>query len=337
MAVKSEVHHPHPPRRGMKPSTTAEAPGSKFSLATLYEAARMYYLEEANQVQIAERMQVSRPTVSRLLAEARRVGLVRIEVINPANDEGRLLAEDLARTLGLHKAYVADGDQSARMGAGLSAQVDEVFADIGLTAGDVLLVSSGRTVYDIVEGVLPRLPGVIISPTVGGQAEPEPWYQTNEIARTMAEKTGGSPAFLFAQALPSPEMYTSIHRDASFQRIQRLWENASMALLGVGAPPSSRGSISKFIPSDDDSLLRAVGDICLNFFDAAGHDVPFPGSERMINTRLETLQQVPHTVAAAVGLNKASSIVAGAKAGYFNRLITDARTARAVIDLVEEE
>lgn len=319
-------------------SGTAEAepsPDNKFPLTTLYEAARMYYLEDANQVQIAESMQVSRPTVSRLLAEARRVGLVKIDVVNPIEQEGHLLAEELAGCLGLEKAYIADGDQSSRMRTGLAPQVDAAFRDADLSPGDVLLVSSGRTVYEIIEGVLPKLPGVVVAPTVGGQAEPEPWYQTNEIARTMAEKTGAHPAFLFAQALPSEDMYSSINRDPSFQRVQRLWENATMALLGIGAPPSSRGSISRFIPADDDSLLRAVGDVCLNFFDNKGADVHFPGSSRMVNTRLETLKQIPHTVAAAVGPDKAISIAAGARAGYFRRLITDAKTARAVLDSVQ--
>ncbi len=50
-------------------------------METLYQAAHMYYLEDANQARIAETMKVSRPTVSRLLQEARRVGMVKIEVM----------------------------------------------------------------------------------------------------------------------------------------------------------------------------------------------------------------------------------------------------------------
>lgn len=314
-------------------TATQQATASKFALSTLYEAARMYYVEESNQVQIADRLKVSRPTVSRLLAEARRIGIVRIEVTNPLQDETDELSARLAETLGLEKVYLAAADHSRSLPTGLTQQVSTAIADMALTPGQVLLVSSGRTTYEVSHGPLPELPGVVVVPTVGGQTEPEAWYQTNEIARILAEKTGARSEFLFAQALPSDQMYDSLQRDPSFQRVQRLWNRADGALLGIGAPPTTRSSISRFIPTDDDALLRAVGDICLNFFDAAGTDVQFAGSERMINTPLEVLRAIRHTVAVATGTEKAISILAGARGGYFRSLVTDTTTARAVIEL----
>jgi DNA-binding transcriptional regulator LsrR (DeoR family) len=308
---------------------------SKFPLDTLYQAARMYYLEDANQVKIAETLDVSRPTVSRLLAEARRIGLVRIEVVNPARAAADSLGADLAAALSLQKVYLADGDQSRRLRVGLLPLVAEAVTDMALAPGDVLLASSGRTIYELSQAVLPKLPGVIVAPSVGGQTEPEPWYQTNEIARAMAEHTGAHPAFLWTQALPSPEMHQFLQRDPDFQRIHRLWESAKGALLGVGAPPTTRSSISRFIPKDDDSLARAVGDICLNFFDIHGDRVDFPGSDRIVATSPEILRAIPHTVGVAVGVEKASSIVGAARAGYFGKLVTDATTARAVLEYLD--
>lgn len=314
--------------------TAADAPGTgaKFGLDTLYQAARMYYLEDANQARIADAMNVSRPTVSRLLAEARRIGIVRIEVINPSNTAADGLGLELASALGLQRVYLADGDQSHRLRTGLLGPVSEAIADMDLAPGDVLLASSGRTIYELSQAALPKLPGVIVAPCSGGQTEPEPWHQTNEIARSLAERTGAHPAFLWTQALPSPEMHQFLHRDPDFQRIQRLWESAKGALLGVGAPPTTRTSISRFIPKDDDSLARAVGDICLNFFDIHGARVAFPGSDRIVATSPDILRAIPHTVGVAVGQEKASSIVGAARAGYFGKLVTDTFTARAVLD-----
>lgn len=308
--------------------------GSKFPLDTLYQAARMYYLEDANQVRIAETLNVSRPTVSRLLAEARRIGMVRIEVLNPSKTASDSLGSELAVALGLQKVYLADGDQSQRLRVGLLPLVSQAIEEMDLAPGDVLLASSGRTIYELSQAALPKLPGVIVAPSVGGQTEPEPWYQTNEIARSMAEHTGAHPAFLWTQALPSPEMHEFLQRDPDFQRVQRLWETAKGALLGIGAPPTTRSSISRFIPKEDDSLSRAVGDICLNFFDPQGQKVDFPGSERVICTSLENLRAIPHTVAVAVGPEKARSIAGGARGGFFRKLVTDSKTARAVLEHV---
>lgn len=316
-------------------ATSIADSGSKFPLETLYQAARMYYLEDANQVQIATAMNVSRPTVSRLLAEARRIGIVRIEVVNPARNSSGTLALELAAALDLEKVYLADGDQTGRLRMGLAPLVAEALNDMQLAPGDVLLASSGRTIYELSQAPFPQLPGVVIAPTVGGQTEPEPWYQTNEIARALAERTGAHPAFLWTEALPSQEMFDILQRDPAFQRIQRLWGSAKGALLGIGAPPAIRRSISRFIPTDDDSLLRAVGDVCLKFFDIEGKDVHFPGSERLISTSLEVLRSVPFSVGVAVGTEKTGSIIGGAKAGYFRRLVTDARTASAVLERVK--
>lgn len=317
---------------------TPEGPadtGSQFPPETLYQAARLYYLEDAKQVQIAETLDVSRPTVSRLLAEARRIGMVRIEVLNPSRTATDSLAGELAAALSLTKVYLADGDQTRRLRVGLLPLVSEAVAEMALAPGDVLLASSGRTIYELSQAGLPRLPGVIVAPSVGGQTEPEPWYQTNEIARAMAEHTGAHPAFLWTQALPSTEMHQFLQRDPDFQRIHRLWESSKGALLGVGAPPTTRSSISRFIPKDDDSLTRAVGDICLNFFDVQGNRVDFPGSDRVVATSPEMLRAISHTVGVAVGAEKASSIVGAVRAGYLSKLVTDASTAQAVLEYLK--
>lgn len=310
---------------------------SKFPLETLYEAARMYYLEDANQVEVAQSLDVSRPTVSRLLAEARRIGIVRIEVIKPLGTGSKPLAENLAKALSIEHVYLAEGDQSRRMRNGLQSVVSEAIVDMELGPGDVLLASSGRTVYELSQATLPKLPGVIIAPTVGGQTEPESWYQTNEIARSMAENTGAQPAFLWTQALPSQEMHDFLQRDPDFQKVQRLWNSAKGALLGIGAPPTTRSSISRFIPKDEDSLSRAVGDMCLNFYDIHGQRVDFSGSDRIISTSEDDMRAIPHTVGVAIGEEKITSIVGAARAGYFRRLVTDSSTAKAILEYLDRK
>lgn len=315
-------------------AATESGAASRFPVDMLYQAAHMYYLEDANQARIAESMKVSRPTVSRLLTEARRVGMVKIEVIHPSMAVTDSLAAELSEALGLDKVYLADADQSGRLGAGLAPLVGEAIRDMELAPGDILLASSGRTVYELAGSSLPKLPGVIVVPTVGGQTEPEPWYQTNEIARSLAEQTGARPAFLWTQALPSAEMFALLQHDPDFQRIQRLWESAKGALLGIGAPPTTRRSISRFIPQDDDSLSRAAGDICLNFFDVDGAEIHFPGSENMVTTPPALLRSIPCSVGIAVGAQKARSIIGGANTKFFRRLVTDVQTAKAILEVL---
>lgn len=54
--------------------------------AQLIAAARLYYEEELTQAQVAQCLGVSRPSVSKMLARAKKLGIVRIDIC--AGDEG---------------------------------------------------------------------------------------------------------------------------------------------------------------------------------------------------------------------------------------------------------
>ncbi len=313
-------------------TTGAEGSRARFPLDTVYQAARMYYLEDATQVEIASRLGVSRPTVSRLVAEARRAGLVRIDVVDPFQDETVALAERLQVVLGLGAVHLAAVTHQATLGADLAAPIATAVEGMGLTPGDAVLVSSGRTVYDVAQTGMPPLAGVQLVPTVGGQADPMPWFQTNEITRTAAEHSGAIPAFLFAQALPSAAMRASLDEDPAFQHVVGLWGRAKGAILGVGAPTATRDALARGIPVEDAVFDQAAGDVCLNFFAADGSPIEFPGSERMVRTSREVLAGVPHAVGVAVGAAKVPSIIGAVRAGMINELVTDAATARALLD-----
>jgi DNA-binding transcriptional regulator LsrR (DeoR family) len=315
----------------------SDAEARHFSPSLLYAAAKLYYTEDATQAEVAAQLGTSRATVSRLLAEAKRQGIVRIEVVPPAEASGDL-GDQLARALGLTTVYLSlplPNPGAGRtivdvMGGTLAPAVGRALAGAGLLPGDVLLVSSGRTVYEVAQFDLTALPGVLVAPTVGGNDQPEEWYQTNEITRLVANRVGGRASYLFAPALPGPDLYPSLLKDPSIQRVLQLWPRARCALMGVGAPPLMRSDIPQFVPTGSTSLRAAVGDVCSRFYDRAGNAIKFEGSERLIAVELQTLRHVPVTIAVAVGNDKVDSIIAGARGGYFNQLVTDPGTATAI-------
>ncbi|GGF50301.1 transcriptional regulator [Microbacterium sorbitolivorans] len=292
----------------------------------------MYYLEDATQASIADRLGVSRPTVSRLLADARRAGIVRIEVLDPFIDTSKQLATELRDALGLNAVYLAPITHPSTLGADLAAPVSEAVRAMHLTAGDALLISSGQTTYELAQHGMPALPGIQIAPTVGGYADPLPQFQTNEITRIAAQESGAFPAFLFTQALPSAQMRRSLLQDPAFQHVSGLWERATGALLGIGAATPTRAVLASGIPADDRAFDRSVGDVCLNFFATDGQEIEFPGSDLIVRTPPELLRNIPHAVGVAVGTHKVSSITGAVRGGLINELVTDSATARAILD-----
>ena len=304
----------------------------------LYVAAKLYYEDHATQAEVAAKLRTSRATVSRLLSEARRQGIVRIEVVAPTQRESGDLAAVLTEALGLTKVHLtaplpAGTPTTALedvMGSVLAPAVGRALLGVGLHAGDVLLVASGRTIYEVSRFDLPSLPGVVVAPTVGGTDQPEAWYQTNEITRRIAEKVGGRPSYLFAPALPGPELYRTLKADPAIQRVLNLWPHARAVLTGVGAPPVLRTDVPQFVDLTSSELVRAVGDVCSRFFDREGRPVDF-GDDRLIALELETLRSLPVVIAVAVGETKVAPLVVAARAGYFTELVTDPGTAREIL------
>ena len=317
----------------------ASLPGGNFAPSVLYAAAKMYYEEDANQAQIATRLGTSRATVSRLLSEARRQGIVRITVTPPLADNRQDLGDRVAAHLGLRRVFLSSPSPTSlgprppegMLGRVLAPAVSQALSAAGLFPGDVLLVSSGRTVYEVSGFDLPQLPGVVVAPTVGGTDQPESWFQTNEITGRVAGKIGGRPMYLFAPALPGPDLYASLRDDPAIQRVLGLWPQARAVLTGVGAPPPLRTQLPQFVPADSGPLREAVGDVCSRFFDRNGAPVEFPGSERLIAVRLADLQQIQIVIAVAAGADKVAPLIAAARARYFNQLVTDPLTAEQIL------
>ncbi len=304
----------------------------RFPVQQMVLASRLYYLDDLTQAEIARRLGTSRASVSRLLSEARRQGIVRIEISPPEPVDAEELARATAQALGLSGVHlVAPGPTGLPTADDLGAPLGEALAAAELSPGDVLLTASGRMVHESSRAQLPKLPGVVIAPMLGGQDEPEAWYQPNEITRNFCDRTGGRPSFLYAPALPGPDLYPILRNEPSICRVLDLWSTARCAVIGVGAPPLSRASIPAFVPTDAVSLRAAVGDVLSRFYDAEGREVAFPGSERMMATPLSVLREIPVVIAIAVGHEKTNAILVGARAKYFNRLVTDVETAELLL------
>jgi DNA-binding transcriptional regulator LsrR (DeoR family) len=306
----------------------------RFPLALAHTAATLYYLQDATQAEIAERLGTSRATVSRLLQEARDRGLVRIEVLPLPQEDPEDLARRVQDALGLDGVHLCPPTGSAHVAEAVSPVLADLLSRTPLTDGDIVLVSSGRTVYEIAQRELPRLPNVLVAPMVGGQDEPEPWYQTNEITRRIAAGVGGSPRFLYASAFPGRALRRSLVADPEFKRFAALWDNARVAVMGVGAPPLQRSSIPSFVPTEAAPLRRSVGDVASRFYDADGEEIAYEGSDRLIAIPFDVLRAVPDRIAVAYGDLKVPSVLAGARGALFNHLVTDPTTAAQLLAAV---
>jgi DNA-binding transcriptional regulator LsrR (DeoR family) len=292
-----------------------EVPPDGDEHASLLAVARLYYEDDLSQQQIADRLGVSRSTVSRLLQTAREQGIVHIEIRPPTS--ASQLSSWLQGALKLRKAVVVPPPPRGSGPAILVGPALQEVAELGLAAGDTLAITSGGTLWEIVRGRrFPPLAGVRVVPALGGVDDVDVRHQSNEIARRVAEASGAEVSFLHAPALPSAALYASLTADADVAARLALWDGLSAALVGIGTP---RG---------------AAGEVAGRRFDVAGEPVERPEEAHMLAISREQLRGAGTVIGVASGTAKAAAIIGAARAGLVDVLVTDAPTASAALDVL---
>lgn len=295
----------------------------------LHAVAKMHYIGELSQVQIAKQLGLSTATISRLLQRARAEGIVRIEVRDVfAPDE---LGAKLAAKLGLVQVEVVDAPVSGALTA-LAAPLSRILAAADLRAGNVLMIGWGRTVSAVIEAGLPLIPGVLVVPSTGGMQQHAQHFQSNEFSRRAAEATGGVPNFIHAPYLPDPDVLDLFLADSSVQNSVALWDRIDAAVVGIGQPYGLERSSNDPMSRPDAELADAAGDVVRHYFSRDGNILNWRGEGRMIAVSAQQLRATRLVIGLAVGDAKVPSILGAARAKLVTALVTDTRTAEVLLD-----
>lgn len=297
----------------------------------MHAVAKLHYESDMSQVDIARRMGVSTATISRLLQRARTEGVVRIEIRDLVDND--VLRDRLAAALGLKRVAVTDAPAAGVLEA-LAEPLGAMLKDAGLGAGSVLAIGWGRAVRAVMQTGLPAIPGIITVPATGGMQQHAPHFQVNEFVRLAAEHLSGEPHFIHAPYLPSAETRAAFLADPVIAGSVALWDRLDAAIVGVGLPHAVNAPEASAATPSEQSLVSAAGDVIRHYFDSEGRLIQWEGEGRMIAASAAQLQACPLVIGVAAGENKAGAIVGAIRARFINALVTDARTAEAILQHV---
>jgi deoxyribonucleoside regulator len=301
------------------------------------EAARFYYEHHLTQSQIASKLEVSRPTVSRLLQEARDQGVVRIQIIDPSAS-GTRLEKRLRDQFGLKHVVVVpyDGEPGqvlkSRMGYALIDLLDTLIDD-----NSTLGVSWGTTMQAATKHLRSRpVKNMTVVQLNGGVSKAELDTHASEIAGKMGENYHATPYLLPLPAIvDNPELKTAIISDRHIAKTLKLAREADIAAFTVGAFGSNCVLVkADYFESDEVQDLidqGAVADICSRLIKADGSICSLALDQRTIGIELEELKAKPYSIAVAGGPDKEQAVKAGLTGKWFNSLITDEQTARKLL------
>jgi DNA-binding transcriptional regulator LsrR (DeoR family) len=309
-------------------------------LRLMTRVAALYYDDGVRQPEIARRLRLSQPKVSRLLKQAHEVGIVRISVRPPSGTNPELERAIEAR-YGLHQAELVDisrdDDETAvrEVGAAAAFHLENT-----VRSGDTIGVSSwSATLLAMVDAMHP-VSGVRDTQVVqilGGGGDPAAEGHATHLVRRMAHLLHGEGTFLPApSSVGSKASRDVLLEDPFVRRAMALWDDLDVALVGIGGRQPSgllTSSGNVFSPRELRSVREAggVGDIGLRFLREDGAPVRLL-DDRVIGIGLEQLRRVPRAIGVAGGPGKTLAIRAALLGGWINCLITDRFTGQRLVE-----
>lgn len=307
----------------------------------LVQVARFYYEHNLSQGQIAERLGMSRPYVSKLIAEARDKGYVTIQVHDPTKTES-VLEQRIRSRFELRRAIlvpdVPGEDILFQIGCAASRYLDSI-----VHSGDIIGVSWGATLMACSMQAIPRhnLENITVVQLCGGITNVERNIYAMEIPKNLANAYGGVP-----YALPLPAILDdvavkrSLMKDQHIGHVMELASRSNIAMFTVGAFGDNSallqaGYLSEEMVAEMEAA-GAVGDICTHIINIHGEICDTELDERTIAIPLKTLHSKEYRIVVAVGEQKVDSLCAALNGGHANVLVSDESTAQSILRRLDQ-
>lgn len=294
--------------------------------------ARRYYLDDWKQSDIAKELGVSRPLVSRMLAEAREHGVVEIRIHDPAARQGQLVEQLRHSTSIRDSVLVEDGQDDDATNQLLSQGAVELLRQIGarrLGVGWGHLI--GQLVTWLEENPQPNSAITDICPLVGNASIPARNYQSNENVRLIAQQLGAAPHFIYLPALPdSIEEKQLLCSSEIYRQIQSQWDKMDTALVNIGNYPSSPDFASLVRYGDLLQQERTCGRLLVYYFNPQGKVIQSE-QDFAIQIPLEQLRRCPNIIGVCSANTSVRALQGALKTGLFTHLVARADLVRSAL------
>lgn len=303
------------------------------SMRQMHAVLVRHFIEGRKQADIADEMNLSTSKVNRIIAHARRAGLVKVSIETPfqrlMNLERQLVATGtVAEAIVSPTVSENDGTRLAQLGQAAAAHLIESLRD-----GDILGISGGKAVAAVVDAVSVEHPiDVQVVPLTGG-VQGKFHTDVNNLASRLAERLGGRSlqlhAPLFAEKAEQREMLMNM---GAVKQVLDLGRRATACLIGIGSITQAGSSYFDLQPlsAPDRAMLPGLGvmaEVLGHLVHDRGQVANFALNQRLIALRPEEIRACGRVVAVAAGEDKVGPVRSVLRGGYVSTLVTDEETA----------
>jgi DNA-binding transcriptional regulator LsrR (DeoR family) len=305
----------------------------------MYEAAVRYYIYHETMESIARYQGISRSSVSRLLAEARQTGLVRISLaaeIGSRSPNARALTE--AFGVVVHLVMVGDStpvatrlERVARRAASLLAESVHDGALIGAAWG-VTMASTVRYLEH-----RPLRDSHVVQMNGGNNPQDTAAFYVGSILQPLGQAFDARvvhfpvPAFFDFRATKE-----AMWAERSVKAVIDFQQRLDIAIFGVGAihgdVPSHVYSAGYLDPEDIAQLAAegVVGDVNTVLLREDGSYADIELNARATGLTPEAMRHIPKRIGVVADPSRAAALLGALRAGTITDLVCDDATAHAV-------
>ncbi len=312
---------------------------NSIDVRLLSKVSSLYYNQDYNQQQIAERLHLSRPKVSRLLKQARKQGIVQISVVNP-NGNFVELENALEEKFDLKEVLLVESDDQMSPDV-IKRQIGSTSAEYlhrTINEGDRIGVTWGTTLQAMIDAMQPKsIKDSHVIQTLGGVGPPEAKAHAADISRRLSQLIDGRLTLL-----PAPGIVGSIQAkevltdDRQVKNALNLFPDIDTLYVGIGALETNPVLSEEQRELSEEAYQEvmdseAVGDVALRFFDTTGKELDIELNNLIIGISPEQIRKTDTVVGMAGGAQKVEAIRGALNGRFIDVLITDNQTAESLL------
>lgn len=314
--------------------------GQNFDKLLTIRVAKLYYIDGLSQQEIANRENIHRTQISRILKASKEMGIVKIEIDLPNTETADKLAVELREKLKLKEVLIApnlsqtsdEGESIALYAARYLEENLKNAKNIGVGLGKTLYKVSSQLSYQNCESK-PNFYSVVGSIGTGNSD-----LQNSVVLDKMATYFNGVCNYSNFMNYIRKNSLTDIEL-MRFDNIQEFYKKLDTVVLSLGGRWSPDTPYYEEIPVDHEILSRELarehGDILGYVFFENGEIFELPKEYCITSINPNMLKNVENVICIANGDKKIWSIITAAKQKYIKTLITDENTANKILEYLQ--
>lgn len=296
----------------------------------LADIAGLYYLSNLTQAKISAQTGMSRPTISRLLREARETGIVQISIHRPAHRESSLSKQlkALFPQCDIHVIAAGLGGYSHLMNE-LGRATAQILRD-KIQDTMVLGISWSMGIHQIARALHDAdCQQVTVLQLTGNSRHINVLLDEPELLQRLAEKNGGRYLYLSAPLMVSSrEVRDALISDTVIAEHLQQARHADIALVDIGTvTPELCHLLQTDYITDKElnavAMAGGVGEMLSQFYDSAGNPLRSPLHERIIGLSLPDLSAIDYVIGVAAGVEKVPAVMGALRGNLVQCLIID--------------